>query len=95
MEITSVFIRTYYDKFISFSWCSNIACVLFLTQYTTVMQGIWEGGSACTSVRGPESQDVACESLKGDISLAIDVLFYYFIFLWYFQLSLVDLAYVK
>jgi hypothetical protein len=42
------------------------------------MQGIWEGGSAGTSVRGPESQEGACESLKDPIALAIDVLFLFF-----------------
>jgi len=45
------------------------------------------GGSAGTSVRGPESQNGACESLKGPIALAIDILFY----LGGFQLYLVYL----
>jgi len=43
------------------------------------------GGSASTLVRGLESQDGACESLKGPI--AIDVLFWFFHFLGYFQLK--------
>jgi hypothetical protein len=33
----------------------------------------YEGGSAGISARGPESQEGACESLKGPIALAIDV----------------------
>jgi hypothetical protein len=50
------------------------------------------GGSAGTSVRGPESQEGACESLKGPIVLTIDVLFGFFFYLfWYFQLFLVYL----
>jgi hypothetical protein len=31
-------------------------------------QGIWEGGSVGTSVRGPESQEGACESLKDQLN---------------------------
>ena len=38
-------------------------------------QGLWEGGSADTSVWGPESQKGAYESLMGTIALGIDVLF--------------------
>ena len=38
-------------------------------------QGLWEGGSTGTSVRGQESQEGASESMKGPIALAIDVLF--------------------
>ena len=34
-----------------------------------------EGGSAVASVRGLESQEGACESLKGPVALAIDILF--------------------
>ena len=34
-----------------------------------------EGGSAVTSVRDLESQEGACESLKGPVALAIDILF--------------------
>jgi len=49
-------------------------------------QLISEGGSAGTSVRGPESQEGTFESPKGLISLAIDVLFSFFH--WYFQLLL-------
>jgi hypothetical protein len=44
------------------------------------------GGSAGTSVRGPERQEGAYKSLKGPIALAIDVLFR---FLGSFQLFLV------
>jgi hypothetical protein len=33
----------------------------------------YEGGSAGISARGPESQEGACESLKGLIALAIDI----------------------
>ena len=47
----------------------------------------YERGSVGTSVRGPESQEGACESLKGPIVLTIDVLFWF----WYFQLFLVYL----
>jgi len=36
---------------------------------------LMRGGSVGTSVRGPESQEGVCESLKGIIALAIDVLF--------------------
>jgi hypothetical protein len=39
-------------------------------------QGLWEGwGSAGTSVRGPESQEGVCESLKDTMALTIEVLF--------------------
>jgi hypothetical protein len=48
---------------------------LFYHKYT---QALWEGGSVGTSIRGPESQEGACESLKGPIALAIDVLFRFF-----------------
>ena len=37
--------------------------------------GPMRGGSTCTSVRGPESQEGTRESLKPPIALAIDVLF--------------------
>jgi len=43
--------------------------------YSSLERGPMRGGSAGTSVQGPESQEGACESLKGPISLAIDVLF--------------------
>ena len=47
------------------------------------------GGSAGTSVRSPESQEGACESLKDTIALAIHVLFYFCpTFCWYVQLFL-------
>ena len=36
------------------------------------------GGSVGTSVKGPESQEGACESLKGHIALVVDVLFRFF-----------------
>ena len=41
----------------------------------------YEGGgdSANTSVQGPEIQERPCESLKGPIALAIDVLFLFLI----------------
>ena len=38
-------------------------------------QGLWEGGSAGTSVWGPKSHEGACEFLKGPLALAVDVLF--------------------
>jgi hypothetical protein len=47
-------------------------------------QGLMRGGSAATSVRGPESQEGACESLKGPKVLAIDALFWIFRFWGYF-----------
>jgi len=37
----------------------------FMSHINNSDQGLWEGGSADTSVRGPESQEGACESLKG------------------------------
>ena len=43
-------------------------------------QGLWEGSSAGTSVRGSDSQGGACEYLKGPIVLAINGLFWYFHF---------------
>ena len=39
----SVLIRTYLDKCISYSWCSNIACCGVFTQYITIMQGYERG----------------------------------------------------
>ena len=61
------------------------------------------GGSVGASVRGPESQEGACESLKGPIAQAIDVFFGCFLSLcvcvcvWGVQLLLVFLTnnYVK
>ena len=50
-------------------------------------QGLLEGCSAGTSIRGSDCQKGACESLKGPITLAIDVLFFW----GYFQLFLVYL----
>jgi hypothetical protein len=50
----------------------------------TDMQDLWEGGSAGTSVRGPESQERARESLKGPFVLAIDILFLFFHIFWVF-----------
>ena len=48
-----------------------------------------EGGSAVASVRGLESQEGACESLKGPVALAIDILFWFVFTFWgYFQLFL-------
>ena len=41
-------------------------------------QGLWEGGSAGTSVRGPESQEGAGESLKGPNSLGHIIYFDFF-----------------
>jgi len=43
------------------------------------------GGSAGTSVRVPESQEGACESLKSPIALAIYILFLFFHFLGIFN----------
>ena len=48
-------------------------------------QALLEEGSAGTSIRGPESQEGACESLKGPVALAIDVLFrFFYISFWIF-----------
>ena len=38
-------------------------------------QGLREGASVGTSVRVPENQEGACESLKGPIALVIYILF--------------------
>jgi hypothetical protein len=43
------------------------------------MQGLLERGLAGTSVWGPESKKGACESLKGPIALAIDILFWVYL----------------
>ena len=52
---------------------------------------MWTHGDG-TSVRGPESQEGACESMKGPIALAIDVLFLFFSYIFgYFQLFIVYL----
>ena len=56
------------------------------------LQGLWEGGSVGTSVRDPEGQEGACESMEGPITLAIDVLLSFFLLLReYFLLFLVYL----
>jgi hypothetical protein len=49
-------------------------CGLIIT-HIAFMQGLLERVLAGTSVRGPESKEGACESLKGPIALAIDILF--------------------
>jgi hypothetical protein len=54
-------------------------------------QGLSEGGSVGTSVRGPGSQEGAREYMRGPIVLTINVLFRFFIFWGYFQLFLVYL----
>ena len=41
---------------------------VFFNSRHTYGQGIWEGGSAGTSVLGPESQEGACESLKDQLN---------------------------
>jgi hypothetical protein len=48
-------------------------------------------GLAGTSVRGLESQEGACESMKSYIALTINVLFGFFNLFWHFQLFLVYL----
>ena len=55
-------------------------CIVF-----GITQCLWEGGSVDTSVLGPESQEGTHESRKSPIALAIDVLFW--IFLFFFFLS--------
>ena len=42
----------------------------FMLHINNSYQGLWEGGSADTSVRVPESQEGACKSLKGPNSLS-------------------------
>ena len=42
-------------------------------------QGLWEGGWAGTSVRDPESQERAHESLKGPIDILFWFFHYYFV----------------
>ena len=42
-----------------------------------MIRGLREMGSAGTSARGPESQEGACESLKGLIDLATDVFVFF------------------
>ena len=67
---------------------SNIIIILILH---TDIQALWEWGSAGTSVRGPEIQEGARESLKGPIASAIDVSFWFVLLFLYFQLFLVYL----
>ena len=57
--------------------------VVYLALVENRTQGLWEGGSAGTLVRGPGSQEGACESLKGPIVLAIGGggIFNYFFYL--------------
>ena len=43
-------------------------------------EGLWEGGSACTSVRDPETQEGAHESLKNPKAFTLNVLFWFFHF---------------
>ena len=54
-----------------------------------------KGGSVCTLVRSPDNQEGDCESLKGPITLAIDVLFIFFSFLGYFQIFIFLNNYVR
>jgi hypothetical protein len=56
--------------------------VVYLALVENRAQGLWEGGSTGTLVRGPGSQEGACESLKGPIALDIDVLFCFVFFPW-------------
>jgi hypothetical protein len=51
-----------------------------------------KGVSVGTSVRLPESQEGACESLKGPIALAVDVLFRFFLKKIYFFIFFISLA---
>jgi hypothetical protein len=50
----------------------NIILVMFID---TCCQGLREGSSADISVRGPESQEGACEYLKSLLILTKEVLF--------------------
>ena len=76
-------------------WCHlyNISSIKYRILPGHMREGEREGGWAGTSVRGPKSQEVFRESLKGNIALT--VLFYFFIFLFvcffYFQLFFVYL----
>ena len=51
----------------------------FMSHINNSDQGLWEGGSAGTSVRGTESQEGACESLKGPNSLSQRRFIFYFL----------------
>jgi len=47
-------------------------------------QGLWEGDSAGTSVCDPEGPERARESMKGPITLVIDVLLNYYHFFFFY-----------
>jgi hypothetical protein len=66
-------------------YCIVLYCIVYLEA------GPLRGSSAATSVRGPESQEGACEFLKSHIALVIDVLFKKCSCFGYFQLFLVYL----
>ena len=65
--------------------CWDLQHVLVVEHLGCNMQDLWEGGSTGTSVRDPESQECAHESLKGPIAFVIDVLFWFVHFGRYFQ----------
>ena len=58
---------------------------------STFKQGLCEGVSAGTLVRGQGSQEGACDSLKDPVALAIDVLFWFVFSLGVFSTFLVYL----
>ena len=69
------------------SWCIDVFltdAVINLTVYNSfepqniiimILPGRMRGGSVGTSVGGPETQERTRESLKGPLSLAIDISF--------------------
>ena len=65
--------NTYQWK-IKYIFTSNICTSCSYQQVMSQHQALWEGGSADTSVWGPEIQEEACESLMAHIALTIDVL---------------------
>ena len=66
-------------------WEKGILCTVFKIHFLQ-LTGPIRGGSVSTLVRGPDSQEGTCESLKGPIALAIDVLFWFFhIFLYIYN----------
>ena len=72
-------IRLADERIIIYSWHKVILMWTILGfQKISHTHGIWEGGSAGTSIRGPETQEG--ERLKSPKTLAIDILFWFFHF---------------
>ena len=65
---------------------ASIITLHYVHSITLHYQALLEEGSAGTSIWDPESQEGACESLKGPVALAIDVLFrFFYISFWIFS----------